>query len=151
MELDLTAAVPINIHSSGFSILPNLRYLNLSSCGLSNIQGNHFAAESALQRLDFSHNQMEILDRDFFANLRKLIYANFSNNALTQCDLPHMPLLNRLELGHNRLINATFGVCPQLQELILNDNQLEQVSQQGTVKKCNHHESFSNSKYYVNL
>ncbi|KAH8343322.1 hypothetical protein KR059_008305 [Drosophila kikkawai] len=127
MDLDLTAAIPINLHSGGFSILPNMRYLNLSSCGLSNIQGNHFAAESALQRLDCSHNQMEILDRDFFGNLRKLIYANFSYNALAQCDLPHMPLLNRLELGHNRLINATFGVCPQLQELILNDNQLEQL------------------------
>ncbi|XP_020816973.1 insulin-like growth factor-binding protein complex acid labile subunit [Drosophila serrata] len=127
VELDLSAAIPINIHSGGFSILPNLRYLNLSSCGLTNIQGNHFAAESSLQRLDFSHNQMEILDRDFFGNLRKLIYANFSHNSLTKCDLPHMPLLNRLELGHNRLINATFGVCPQLQELILNDNQLEQL------------------------
>ncbi|XP_017040365.1 insulin-like growth factor-binding protein complex acid labile subunit [Drosophila ficusphila] len=127
VELDLTSAAPINLHTSGFSILPNLRYLNLSGCGLSEMQGNHFAVDSALQRIDLSHNQMELLDRDFFGNLRKLIYANFSHNALKQCDLPHMPLLNRLELGHNRLVNATFGVCPQLQELILNNNQLAQL------------------------
>jgi len=128
LDLDLTGAAPINVHTNGFSILPNLRQLNLSGCGLVDIRGNHFAPESALQRIDFSHNQMELLDRDFFGNLRKLIYANFSHNALKQCDLPHMPLLNRLELGHNRLVNATFGVCPQLQELIFNDNQLTQVS-----------------------
>ncbi|XP_017088294.2 insulin-like growth factor-binding protein complex acid labile subunit [Drosophila bipectinata] len=127
VELDLTKAAPFNLNGSGFSILPNLRYLNLSGCGLDNLQGNHFAAESALQRLDASHNQIVILDRDFFINLRKLIYANFSYNSLTDCDLPHMPLLNRLELGHNRLVGATFGVCPQLQQLILNDNQLAQL------------------------
>ncbi|KAH8379580.1 hypothetical protein KR009_005829 [Drosophila setifemur] len=127
VELDLTEAAPMNLHSSGFSILPNLRYLNLSGCGLDHIQGKHFAVESALQRLDASYNQMVTLDRDFFVNLRKLIYANFTHNNLTHCDLPHMPLLNRLELGQNRLVSATFGVCPQLQNLVINDNQLVQL------------------------
>ncbi|XP_034137156.1 insulin-like growth factor-binding protein complex acid labile subunit [Drosophila guanche] len=126
-DLDLSAVQQLNLRTRGFSSLPNLRHLNISGCGLAELRGSHFAAESALQQLDASHNRLELLTKDVLRNLRKLIYANFSHNALTDCELPHLPLLNRLELGHNRLVNVSFGVCPQLQQLLLQGNRLAQL------------------------
>ncbi|XP_017137620.1 insulin-like growth factor-binding protein complex acid labile subunit [Drosophila miranda] len=127
VELDLSAVQQLNLHTQGFSLLPNLRHLNISGCGLGELHGSHFAVESALQHLDASHNRLELLTKDVLGNLRKLIYANFSHNALTGCELPHLPLLNRLDLSHNRLVNVSFGVCPQLQQLLLHENRLAQL------------------------
>lgn len=128
LALDVSHVPRLELLDGGFSLLPNLRHLNLSGCALEQLLGTHFASDSTLQLLDASHNELRALTKNSFDNLRKLVYANFTHNSLTHLELPHMPLLQQLHLGHNELANFTLGNCPHLQQLILNDNQISQVS-----------------------
>ncbi|XP_023033220.1 insulin-like growth factor-binding protein complex acid labile subunit [Drosophila willistoni] len=126
-NLDLSRVTRLKLFDGGFSSLPQLRHLNISHCGLENLQGNHFSLDSALQMLDASHNGLTTLTKDAVGNLHKLIYANFTYNSLTVFEMSNMPLLYRLDLSHNQLINVSFGVCPHLQQLLLTDNRMSQL------------------------
>ncbi|XP_023169803.2 insulin-like growth factor-binding protein complex acid labile subunit [Drosophila hydei] len=128
LDLDLSHVPQLQLERRGFSWLPQLEQLNISGCRLEQLLATHFAANSSLQLLDASHNELPALTKDLFDKLRKLIYANFSDNALQQLELPHMPLLQQLQLSHNQLTNISLGLCPQLQQLSLNDNQLSQLN-----------------------
>lgn len=141
LDLDLSHVPQLQLERRGFSWLPQLEQLNISGCRLEQLLATHFAANSSLQLLDASHNELSALTKDLFDKLRKLIYANFSDNALQQLELPHMPLLQQLQLSHNQLTNISLGLCPQLQQLSLNDNQLSQVSKQQSMKtpEARHH------------
>ncbi|XP_060651622.1 protein artichoke-like [Drosophila nasuta] len=127
MILDLSQVPRLVLLSGGFSNLPELLYLNISGCAVEQLLSSHFAANSVLKLLDASHNELNALTKDFFVNLPDLILANFTHNALSHVELPHMPHLRELHLGSNDLANLSLGDCPHLQQLILNDNQLTQV------------------------
>ncbi|XP_064540040.1 insulin-like growth factor-binding protein complex acid labile subunit [Drosophila montana] len=129
LHLDLSHVQQLQLQRAGFSMLPQLQQLNISGCALEQLLSTHFAANARLQLLDASHNQLTTLTKDLFGKLRSLIYANFTHNALTQLELPHMPMLQRLQLDHNQLINVSLGACcPHLQQLSLNGNQLDQLN-----------------------
>lgn len=136
LDLDLSHVPQLQLEHRGFSWLPQLEQLNISGCALEQLLAAHFAANSSLQLLDASHNELPSLTKELFGNLRKLIYANFSHNSLQRLELPHMPLLQQLQLSHNQLTSFSFALCPQLQQLNLNDNQLSQVSKQKKLKIC---------------
>ncbi|XP_017861770.1 PREDICTED: insulin-like growth factor-binding protein complex acid labile subunit [Drosophila arizonae] len=127
LDLDLSHVPQLLLERRGFSWLPHLEQLNISGCALEELLAAHFAANSSLQLLDASHNELPSLTKELFGNLRKLIYANFSHNSLQQLELPHMPLLQQLQLSHNQLTSFSFALCPQLQQLNLNDNRLSQL------------------------
>ncbi|ALC44226.1 CG6749 [Drosophila busckii] len=126
-DLDLSQVPQLLLQRRGFSILPQLKHLNISGCGLTQLLGTHFASESALQMLDASNNGLSTLTKDVFSNLRKLIYVNLTQNALQEFAMPPMAQLQQLDLSHNALLNVSLSACAHLEQLLLNDNQLEQL------------------------
>ncbi|XP_030570181.1 insulin-like growth factor-binding protein complex acid labile subunit [Drosophila novamexicana] len=128
LHLDLSHVQQLQLQRAGFSMLPQLQQLNISGCALEQLLDTHFAANARLQLLDASHNQLTTLTKHLFGKLRTLIYANFTHNSLTHFELPHMPMLQQLQLDHNQLINFSLGACPHLEQLSLNGNQLDQLN-----------------------
>ncbi|XP_060655353.1 leucine-rich repeat-containing protein 15-like [Drosophila nasuta] len=126
--LDLSHVPRLELLSEGFSNLPKLFEINISGCGVEQLLASHFPAECWVWEFHASDNKLSVLTKDFLSKIPNLFYAFFANNSLSHVELPYMEYLTILDLSHNNLatFNITFGNCPRLINLYLNNNKLTQ-------------------------
>ncbi|KAH8408615.1 hypothetical protein KR215_008340 [Drosophila sulfurigaster] len=118
----------LELLSEGFSNLPHLWHLNISGCGVEQLLVSHFPTDCLLGQIYASNNKLSVLTKDLLSKFPNLIFGFFENNSISHVELPYMGSLNILDLSHNDLttFNITFGNCPYLKKLYLNNNKLTQ-------------------------
>ena len=114
-------------------LLPSLRFLNLSSTGLTTVDPGSWNGVNRLQRLDLSRNLLSHFDPSVCAFLPQLEELDLSFNRIARVrrEVPAAcQNLRRLDLSHNALQNPrpdTFEAYHQLQVLDLSFNSLRSV------------------------
>lgn len=105
--------------------LPNLEFLILTDCSLTNISG--LSNASRLVNLDLRNNAIKDLSAlSFLENLSNL---NLSSNALTNLSpLSALGNLTALDVSYNSLTSvAPLATCPKLTTLVATNNQIAEI------------------------
>jgi len=118
------------IQSDSFLGLENLIVLDLKKNSIVKIDPNVFLNTPKLEKLDLSHNGLE-LDEHTFCHLGNLKYLNLRENCLKSLDdelFSGLKKLEMLNLSLNRISSISHGVFKNLSSLkflTLEDNRLE--------------------------
>ena len=129
--LDLSGCTITTETLSQIAACPKLETLNLSGCGLSNL--NPLAPMTTLKTLDLSDNSISAIG--MLTGLTELESLNLSKNALTVLpDMAHWSRLLKLDLSYNALTTiASLYVCVSLQELNISHNRLTGINAVGSL------------------
>lgn len=105
--------------------LPNLEFLILTDCSLTNISG--LSNASRLVNLDLRNNAIKDLSPLSF--LSNLSVVNLSSNALTNLSpLSGLGNLTALDVSYNSLTSLIpLATCPKLTTLVATNNQIAQI------------------------
>ena len=104
-------------------------WLNLSDCGLVQVEVHALQGLSALKILDFSRNSLQSFD-GLFEDTPELQQLHLADNSLVRfpfdINLPHLELL---DLRHNKIANLHDKIVgvPKLKTLLLQDNIIEHI------------------------
>uniref|UniRef100_G1MYY9 Extracellular matrix protein 2 n=1 Tax=Meleagris gallopavo TaxID=9103 RepID=G1MYY9_MELGA len=156
-SLDLTGNIITTISNEAFNGIPNLEWIdlsknNISSSGISPhafktlkklkrlyLDGNmlvHIPSElpSALEEIKINDNQLHAIDEDALQGLKNLVTLELEGNKLSEANvspLAFYPLtsLSYLRLGRNKFRIIPQGLPTTLEELYLENNQIEEVSE----------------------
>lgn len=129
-DLDLSEVGALNLGDDGFSSFTALERLNLTNAQLDGLKPQYFPIASKLECIDASCNDLQSLRAVNFQRLTQLKVANFSQNNIkfvaadAFLGLVH---LEQLDLENNALTNASIGVCNNLRELKLGNNDIKKV------------------------
>ncbi|OXB58174.1 hypothetical protein ASZ78_006946 [Callipepla squamata] len=156
-SLDLTGNIITTISNEAFNGIPNLEWIdlsknNISSSGISPhafktlkklkrlyLDGNmlvHIPSElpSTLEEIKINDNQLHAIDEDALQGLKNLVTLELEGNKLSEANvspLAFYPLksLSYLRLGRNKFRIIPQGLPVTLEELYLENNQIEEVSE----------------------
>lgn len=121
------------LHRNCISELPNLRYLELRSNGISEIEPGAFRHLPRLHLLDISRNSLREIPAFVFTRLN-VTGLILSQNKIEEIDpkaFNNMPNLEYLDLSHNNIEtvkNYWFEGCPELVELNLAFNKITEIT-----------------------
>lgn len=125
---------PCDIPANVSTILPQLSFIYLNNCSLTNLPVDSFSGFSLLEEVDVSNNYLKVVDPSMFLMNKKLRYVNFQNNPLFLTAKPFLSsksiweldlsLCNLAELPFKMFKNLT-----SLKYLQLNDNRLETIAE----------------------
>lgn len=131
MELDLSENHLTDINKNAFTLLPSLKYLNLSNnMHLNNIPLVLLHKLSELEVVDLSYAGIKILSPELFTESRRLrdIYLSHNNiPELTEGAFTNMPNITIIDLSYNNITtirHGTFVNVMNIRKLILKGNQL---------------------------
>ena len=133
-HLDLSGNNISSLHEDVFTSLSKVHTLKIShNYVFFNLSGYTFKSLGSLQILAVSHNSMEILPDELFANQTKLLVLDLSSNALSTLPVACFFTLKELlflDLCHNKLTiiaPQTFLSLTTLQVLDLSKNNIKQL------------------------
>uniref|UniRef100_A0A8C3GTG9 Extracellular matrix protein 2 n=1 Tax=Corvus moneduloides TaxID=1196302 RepID=A0A8C3GTG9_CORMO len=156
-SLDLTGNSITAISDEAFNGIPNLEWIDLSKNNITSpgigpkafkilkklkrlyLDGNmlvHIPSElpSALEEIKINDNQLHAIDEDGLKDLKNLVTLELEGNKLSEANvspLAFYPLksLSYLRLGRNKFRIIPQGLPATLEELYLEHNQIEEVSE----------------------
>uniref|UniRef100_A0A8C2TJ50 Extracellular matrix protein 2 n=1 Tax=Coturnix japonica TaxID=93934 RepID=A0A8C2TJ50_COTJA len=156
-SLDLTGNIITTISNEAFNGIPNLEWIDLSKNNISSsgigpnafktlkklkrlyLDGNtlvHIPSElpSTLEEIKINDNQLHAIDEDALKGLKNLVTLELEGNKLSEANvspLAFYPLksLSYLRLGRNKFRIIPQGLPTTLEELYLENNQIEEVSE----------------------
>uniref|UniRef100_A0A8C3LL34 Extracellular matrix protein 2 n=1 Tax=Chrysolophus pictus TaxID=9089 RepID=A0A8C3LL34_CHRPC len=156
-SLDLTGNIITTISNEAFNGIPNLEWIDLSKNNISSsgigphafktlkklkrlyLDGNmlvHIPSElpSTLEEIKINDNQLHAIDEDALQGLKNLVTLELEGNKLSEANvspLAFYPLksLSYLRLGRNKFRIIPQGLPTTLEELYLENNQIEEVSE----------------------
>ncbi|OXB73745.1 UNVERIFIED_CONTAM: hypothetical protein H355_007878 [Colinus virginianus] len=156
-SLDLTGNIITTISNEAFNGIPNLEWIDLSKNNISSsgigphafktlkklkrlyLDGNmlvHIPSElpSTLEEIKINDNQLHAVDEDALQGLKNLVTLELEGNKLSEANvspLAFYPLksLSYLRLGRNKFRIIPQGLPVTLEELYLENNQIEEVSE----------------------
>ncbi|NXB25345.1 ECM2 protein, partial [Rhagologus leucostigma] len=156
-SLDLTGNSITTISDEAFNGIPNLEWIDLSKNNITSpgigprafkilkklkrlyLDGNmlvHIPSElpSTLEEIKINDNQLHAIDEDGFKDLKNLVTLELEGNKLSEANvspLAFYPLksLSYLRLGRNKFRIIPQGLPATLEELYLEHNQIEEVSE----------------------
>ncbi|NWX86349.1 ECM2 protein, partial [Nothoprocta pentlandii] len=156
-SLDLTGNSITTIPDEAFNGIPNLEWIdlsknNLTSSGISPqafkilkklkrlyLDGNmlvHIPSElpSTLEEIKINDNRLHAIDEDTLQDLKNLVTLELEGNKLSEANVSpwaFFPLksLSYLRLGRNKFRIIPQGLPTSIQELYLENNQIEEVSE----------------------
>ncbi|NXS30718.1 ECM2 protein, partial [Pomatostomus ruficeps] len=156
-SLDLTGNSITTISDEAFNGIPNLEWVDLSKNNITSagigpkafkilkklkrlyLDGNmlvHIPSElpSTLQEIKINDNQLHTIDEDGLKDLKNLVTLELEGNKLSEANvspLAFYPLksLSYLRLGRNKFRIIPQGLPATLEELYLEHNQIEEVSE----------------------
>ncbi|NWV56753.1 ECM2 protein, partial [Daphoenositta chrysoptera] len=156
-SLDLTGNSITTISDEAFNGIPNLEWIDLSKNNITSpgigprafrilkklkrlyLDGNmlvHIPSElpSTLEEIKINDNQLHAIDEDGLKDLKNLITLELEGNKLSEANvspLAFYPLksLSYLRLGRNKFRIIPQGLPATLEELYLEHNQIEEVSE----------------------
>lgn len=118
------------VHSTSFRGLWSLKILLISNNSIENLQPQCLSSLEFLERLDLSHNHLEILPSDFSQGLFLLQELRLDHNLLrilAASSLDDLEDLRKLDLSHNQIISLDvqlFYTLSRLTYLNLKGNKL---------------------------
>jgi Leucine-rich repeat (LRR) protein len=112
----------------------SLRYLNVSNNALRTLKETSFIAQSGLEVIDFSCNELEYISEKTFMYIPRLKWLSLANNRKLKI-LDGVPFLNNNnfsvlhleECGLYRLSLSSFNGLSNLRELYLSHNKIRTV------------------------
>lgn len=109
--------------------LENLNYLSLSNNEIDQVEPAAFIDTFKLNYLNLSSNKLNFLDSKAWAYLQSLETLDLSHNQLTVFSAPTREMNIRvLSLSYNKITTINFFAnMPQLTELLLNNNQIQEI------------------------
>ncbi|NWV61026.1 ECM2 protein, partial [Malurus elegans] len=156
-SLDLTGNSITAISDEAFNGIPNLEWIDLSKNNITSpgigpkafkilkklkrlyLDGNmlvHIPSElpSTLEEIKINDNQLHTIDEDGLKGLKNLVTLELEGNKLSEANvspLAFYPLksLSYLRLGRNKFRIIPQGLPATLEELYLENNQIEEVSE----------------------
>ncbi|NXC45343.1 ECM2 protein, partial [Penelope pileata] len=156
-SLDLTGNIITTISDEAFNGIPNLEWIDLSKNNISSsgigpnafktlkklkrlyLDGNmlvHIPSKlpSTLEEIKINDNQLHAIDEDALQDLKHLVTLELEGNKLSEANvspLAFYPLksLSYLRLGRNKFRIIPQGLPTTLEELYLENNQIEEVSE----------------------
>ncbi|NWI96616.1 ECM2 protein, partial [Pitta sordida] len=156
-SLDLTGNSITTISDEAFNGIPNLEWIDLSKNNITSpgigpkafkilkklkrlyLDGNmlvHIPSElpSTLEEIKINDNQLHAIDEDGLKDLKNLVTLELEGNKLSEANvspLAFYPLksLSYLRLGRNKFRIIPQGLPATLEELYLENNQIEEVSE----------------------
>ncbi|XP_005444483.1 extracellular matrix protein 2 [Falco biarmicus] len=156
-SLDLTGNSITTISDEAFNGIPNLEWIDLSKNNITSpgigpqafkilkklkrlyLDGNmlvHIPSElpSALEEIKINDNHLHAIDEDVLQDLKNLVTLELEGNKLSEANvspLAFYPLksLSYLRLGRNKFRIIPQGLPATLEELYLEHNQIEEVSE----------------------
>ncbi|XP_042679100.1 extracellular matrix protein 2 [Centrocercus urophasianus] len=156
-SLDLTGNIITTISNEAFNGIPNLEWIDLSKNNISSsgigphafktlkklkrlyLDGNmlvHIPSElpSTLEEIKINDNQLHAIDEEALQGLKNLVTLELEGNKLSEANvspLAFYPLksLSYLRLGRNKFRIIPQGLPTTLEELYLENNQIEEVSE----------------------
>ncbi|NXB33534.1 ECM2 protein, partial [Eulacestoma nigropectus] len=156
-SLDLTGNSITTISDEAFNGIPNLEWIDLSKNNITSpgigprafkilkklkrlyLDGNmlvHIPSElpSTLEEIKINDNQLHAIDEDGLKDLKNLVTLELEGNKLSEANvspLAFYPLesLSYLRLGRNKFRIIPQGLPATLEELYLEHNQIEEVSE----------------------
>ncbi|NWX11832.1 ECM2 protein, partial [Aegotheles bennettii] len=156
-SLDLTGNSITTIADEAFNGIPNLEWIDLSKNNITSpgigpqafkilkklkrlyLDGNmlvHIPSElpSTLEEIKINDNQLHTIDEDGLQDLKNLVTLELEGNKLSEANvspLAFYPLksLSYLRLGRNKFRIIPQGLPATLEELYLENNQIEEVSE----------------------
>ncbi|NXX13677.1 ECM2 protein, partial [Podargus strigoides] len=156
-SLDLTGNSITTISDEAFNGIPNLEWIDLSKNNITSpgigpqafkilkklkrlyLDGNmlvHIPSElpSTLEEIKINDNQLHAIDEDGLQDLKNLVTLELEGNKLSEANvspLAFYPLksLTYLRLGRNKFRIIPQGLPTTLEELYLENNQIEEVSE----------------------
>ncbi|NXM75222.1 ECM2 protein, partial [Serilophus lunatus] len=156
-NLDLTGNSITTISDEAFNGIPNLEWIDLSKNNITSpgigpkafkilkklkrlyLDGNmlvHIPSElpSTLEEIKINDNQLHAIDEDGLKDLKNLVTLELEGNKLSEANVSPLafhPLksLSYLRLGRNKFRIIPQGLPATLEELYLENNQIEEVSE----------------------
>ncbi|NXL90613.1 ECM2 protein, partial [Alectura lathami] len=156
-SLDLTGNIITTISDEAFNGIPNLEWIDLSKNNITSsgigprafknlkklkrlyLDGNmlvHIPSKlpSTLEEIKINDNQLHAIDEDTLQDLKNLVTLELEGNKLSEANvspLAFYPLksLSYLRLGRNKFRIIPQGLPTTLEELYLENNQIEEVSE----------------------
>ncbi|NXE54001.1 ECM2 protein, partial [Casuarius casuarius] len=156
-SLDLTGNIITTISDEAFNGIPNLEWIDLSKNNLTSpgigpqafkilknlkrlyLDGNmlvHIPSElpSTLEEIKINDNRLHAIDEDSLQDLKNLVTLELEGNKLSEANvspLAFYPLksLSYLRLGRNKFRIIPQGLPASIEELYLENNQIEEVSE----------------------
>ncbi|NWS73786.1 ECM2 protein, partial [Crotophaga sulcirostris] len=156
-SLDLSGKDITAISNEAFNGIPNLEWIDLSKNNITSpgigphafkvlkklkrlyLDGNmlvHVPSElpSTLEEIKINDNHLHAIDEDGLKDLKNLVTLELEGNKLSEANvspLAFSPLksLSYLRLGRNKFRIIPQGLPPTLEELYLENNQIEEVSE----------------------
>ncbi|NXI73587.1 ECM2 protein, partial [Anseranas semipalmata] len=156
-SLDLTGNTITTISNEAFNGIPNLEWIDLSKNNITSsgigphafkilkklkrlyLDGNmlvHIPSKlpSTLEEIKINDNQLHAIDEDALQDLKNLVTLELEGNKLSEANvspLAFYPLksLSYLRLGRNKFRIIPQGLPTTLEELYLENNQIEEVSE----------------------
>uniref|UniRef100_A0A8B9QRT8 Extracellular matrix protein 2 n=1 Tax=Apteryx owenii TaxID=8824 RepID=A0A8B9QRT8_APTOW len=156
-SLDLTGNIITTISDEAFNGIPNLEWIDLSKNNLTSrgigpqafkilkklkrlyLDGNmlvHIPSElpSTLEEIKINDNRLHAIDEDTLQDLKNLVTLELEGNKLSEANvspLAFYPLksLSYLRLGRNKFRIIPQGLPTSIEELYLENNQIEEVSE----------------------
>ncbi|NXC05194.1 ECM2 protein, partial [Orthonyx spaldingii] len=157
MSLDLTGNSITTISDEAFNGIPNLEWIDLSKNNITSpgigprafkilkklkrlyLDGNmlvHIPSElpSTLEEIKINDNQLHAIEEDGLKDLKNLVTLELEGNKLSEANVSPLafhPLksLSYLRLGRNKFRIIPQGLPATLEELYLEHNQIEEVSE----------------------
>ncbi|KAF7249714.1 Extracellular matrix protein 2 [Varanus komodoensis] len=124
-----------NITSSGigpqaFKVLKNLQRLYMDGNALIHIPTG---LPYTLEELKINENQLHAIDEDSFEGLKKLVTLELEGNQLSEANVSPLAFqslksLSYLRLGRNKFRIIPQGLPPSIEELYLDNNQIEEIT-----------------------
>lgn len=128
-SLDVGGNTVERLGKDDFHGLTNLNIFVARSSGLTDIKQGAFDVLKDLREICLPVNSIKNLPLGLFRHNHKLVRINLDqNNLKTIPDLRGIRSLNRLDLGWNKIINATGITVPFINSLYLRANQIEHFS-----------------------
>ncbi|XP_062441202.1 extracellular matrix protein 2 [Rhea pennata] len=156
-SLDLTGNVITAIPDEAFNGIPNLEWIDLSKNNLTSrgigpqafkilkklkrlyLDGNmlvHIPSElpSTLEEIKINDNRLHAIDEDTLQDLKNLVTLELEGNKLNEANVSPLAFYPLKSLSYLRLGRNTFRIIPQglpssIEELYLENNQIEEVSE----------------------
>ena len=121
-----------------------LETLNLKNNKITSLKSNMFNQDlKMLSLLDLSSNQIELIEKDTFKYLTKLVTLHLNKNKIQQLDsylFQGLINLNALYLSSNKIKEIksnTFSQLPNLKYLLLNINKIQLIQANALTGSCN--------------
>ncbi|XP_051483235.1 extracellular matrix protein 2 [Apus apus] len=156
-SLDLTGNSITTISDEAFNGIPNLEWIDLSKNNITSpgigpqafkslkklkrlyLDGNMLvhiptALPSTLEEIKINDNHLHAIDEDGLQDLKNLVTLELEGNKLSEANVSPLAFYPLKSLSYLRLGRNTFRIIPQglpatLEELYLENNQIEEVSE----------------------